>query len=228
MNKTLAALLWGCFVTIAAAQDMEYKMEMGGAVGGCYYLGDANYGTLYKNTGFAGGAVGRYNLNPRMALKGNLFIGRISGETSGTDNKFPNEEEISFSRNLYDLSTQFEYNFFAYGSGAGYKDKHRFTPYIFMGFGFTFAPKPADNVFTLNIPLGIGVKYKFAPRWNVGAEVSFRYSLSDKLDVTDADASALEDPYRIKSSGLKNKDSYSFTMIYVTYDLFPKLRKCNN
>ena len=47
-----------------------------------------------------------------------------------------------------------------------------------------------------------------------------------ELDVTDA-AAGLVDPYRIKSGFLKNRDSYSFTMIYVTYDLFPRCANCN-
>lgn len=210
------------------AQDLEYKMELGGMAGGCFYLGDANYTALYKNTGFAGGVVARYNLNPRMVIKANLAMGHISGNTNKNENKFPNEEEVSFARNLYDLGVQFEYNFFAYGNGANYKGTKRLTPYILGGFGFTFAPKPVDNVFTLNFPLGVGVKYKIANRLNVGVEFSMRFSLSDKLDVTEDTNLQLDDPYGIKSTGLKNKDSYSFTMIYLTYDLFPKLRKCNN
>ena len=38
----------------------------------------------------------------------------------------------------------------------------------------------------------------------------------------------IEDPYKVKSGFLKNKDSYSWTMVYISYDLCPKYRKCNN
>ena len=92
----------------------------------------------------------------------------------------------------------------------------------------TFAPKPANNVFTLNLPVGLGVKYKIAPRLNLGCELSFRFSLSDDLDVTRETAPVLNDPYGIKSGGLKNKDSYSFLCFFLTYDIMPKYRKCNN
>lgn len=72
----------------------------------------------------------------------------------------------------------------------------------------------------MNIPVGAGIKYKVKPRWNVGIDWTMRFSMSDKLD-------GIEDPYRIKSGFLKNKDSYSMTMFYISYDLCPKYRKCN-
>ena len=76
--------------------------------------------------------------------------------------------------------------------------------------------------------MGIGVKYKLAPRLNVGCELSFRFTLSDKLDVTKETPPVLDDPYGIVSDGMKNKDSYAFLGIFLTYDLSPKYRKCNN
>jgi hypothetical protein len=52
--------------------------------------------------------------------------------------------------------------------------------------------------------------------------------MSDKLDVTKASVPVLDDPYGIKSDGLKNKDSYAFLSISLTYDLSPKYRECND
>ena len=210
------------------AQDLEYKMEVGGMLGASCYLGDANYTELFKDISAMGGALVRYNINPRMAVKGNLAIGGISGTTKESEYKLPGGQDIDFSRTLYDLGAQFEYNFFAYGNGGGYKRLHRFTPYIFMGMGFTFAPEPVDNVFTVNFPIGLGVKYKVAPRLNAGCELSFRFSMSDRLDVSERTSPTLNDPLGIKSSGIKNKDSYSFFALFLTYDLMPKYRKCNN
>lgn len=216
-----------CMASLSHAEELEYRYEIGGMTGGSFYYGDANYSGLFKNMNLMGGAVWRYNLNPRMAVKANLAIAGISGATADNENKFPGGD-TEFSRTLYDLGAQFEYNFFAYGTGGGYKRTHRLTPYIFGGLGFTFAPEPADNVFTMNIPLGMGVKYKVAPRLNLGCELSFRFSLSDQLDVTESTGTILDDPYGIKSSGMKNKDSYSFLSIFLTYDISPKYRRCNN
>lgn len=215
-------------VYMVSAQELEYRMELGAIAGGCFYMGDANYSLPLKNTAMAGGILARYNFNPRMVVKGDFAIGKIHGSTEGLKNKFPENKETTFSRSVYELGGQFEYNFFAYGSGIGYKDSHRMTPYILAGVGITYAPKPSDHVFALNLPLGIGIKYKLADRLNVGAEWSMRFTTSDRLDVTNNEGVILDDPYQIKGKGLKNKDSYSLLIAYISYDLFPKYRKCNN
>lgn len=227
IQQVAAAILLLAPACMTPAQELEYKMEIGGMAGGCCYMGDANR-TLLHSMGITGGILGRYNINPRMAIKGDFAIGRIKGTTKGIDNKFPNNEHSIFNRSLYELDAQFEYSFFAYGTGAGYKDSHKLTPYISGGLGMTYAPKPADHVVALNIPLGIGVKYKIVERINMGAEWNVRFTTSDRLDVTDNNGFQLNDPYGIVSEGMKNKDCYSQVMVYVTYDLFPKYRKCNN
>lgn len=229
--ERLKYILLTALLTIAATahpQDLEYKMEAGGAVGGSYYLGDANFTGLFKEMSGMGGIVARYNLNPRMAIKGNLVAAGIAGTTKGNEYHIPGNSDIDFSRTLYDLGAQFEYNFFPYGSGGGYKRLYRLTPYITMGMGFTYAGKPVDNVFTVNFPIGAGIKYKIADRLNLGCELTFRFSMSDQLDVTAKGTTTLDDPLGIKSSGMKNKDSYSFLCLFLTYDIMPKYRKCNN
>ena len=86
---------------------------------------------------------------------------------------------------------------------------------------------PEKGVFTVNFPIGLGVKYKITRRLNLGCEFTMRFSMSDKLDVTNKEGLQLNDPYQIKGKGMKNKDSYSFTMWFLTYDLFPKCKECN-
>ena len=227
IRSLFAGAIMLCLAGAVRADNLEYRYEVGVMVGGSSYYGDANYSSLMKNMNIMGGIVGRYNINPRLAVKANLAVARISGSTADFDNRFPGGD-VDFSRTLYDLGAQFECHFFAYGDGSGYKRTHRLAPYIFAGAGMTFAPEPAENVFTMNLPVGLGVKYKIAPRINLGCELSFRFTLSDDLDVTKETVPVLSDPYGIKSSGFKNKDSYSFLSISVTYDLSPKYRKCNN
>ena len=216
-----------CLVGTLRADNLEYRYEVGAMVGGSSYYGDANYSSLLNNMSLMGGIMGRYNINPRFAVKASLSAAGINGTTAGLDNKFPGEN-VEFSRMVYDLGAQFECHFLAYGDGTGYKRTNRLAPYLFAGLGMTFAPKPASNVFTANLPVGVGLKYKIAPRLNLGCELSFRFTLSDKLDVTKNTAPMLDDPYGIQSGWLKNKDSYSFLSISVSYDLSPKYRECNN
>lgn len=218
-DKIIIALISVCSFSHAAnAQEAEYKMEFGAMAGGSFYLGDANYSGFYKNTRPAAGAFARYNLNPRMSLKFDLAYCGIAGDARNSKNKFPDltDSQLKFSYPLVDLGCQYEISFWGFGTGKGFKGTKRLTPFIEAGLGFTYC-----NAFTLNIPIGFGIKYKVAPRWNVGLDWTMRFSLSDRLD-------KIKDPYYINSGFLKNKDSYSWTMITVSYDMFQKLRKCNN
>lgn len=201
------------------AQELEYKMELGVMGGTGFYLGDANTGTFYKNTSPAFSLMGRYNFNPRMSLKFDLGYSKAKGDAQSIDNKFPDNatQQWQFNNSLIDLGCQYEISFWGYGTGGGYKGHKRLAPYIQMGLGFTYG----GDALTMNIPIGFGVKYKLKERLNVGVDWTMRLSMSDKLD-------GICDPYRIQSGFLKNKDSYSWTMVYVSYDLFPKYRKCNN
>ena len=79
----------------AKAQELEYALELGGMLGGSFYLGDANYHAFFKNLHPAGGLVGRYNFNPRRSLKFNIAATQISG----------NAQKISY--NMQNINEQF-------------------------------------------------------------------------------------------------------------------------
>ena len=227
VRRMMLGAIMLCFATVVRADGLEYRYEVGALVGGSTYYGDANYTSPLDNFGIMGGALFSYNINPRMAVKANLDVVRISGKTTGGENTFPGGD-IEFGRMLYELGAQYELHFLAYGDGSGYKRSHRIAPYILAGVGLTYAPAPAKHVFTPNIPVGIGLKWKVMPRLNVGCELSYRFTFSDNLDVTHKGGATLDDPYGIDSGLMKNKDGYSFLSLFVTYDLSPKYRKCNN
>lgn len=223
----LLALLLLPAAVRAQYADEEYRMELGVRLGGCFYMGDANYTTPFKDMGLCAGVVARYLFNPRMALKCDLAMGQIAGDTRTITNAFPYGEECAFERTLYDLGVQFEYNFWPYGNGMGYRESRLFTPYVLGGMGFTYAAEPAESVFAPNFVLGAGVKYKFAPRWNVGCEFAMRFTATDKLDVPAKTGMQLDDPYRVKGGFMKNKDSYGFLTLTLTYDLWARCNNCN-
>lgn len=202
-----------------SAQELEYKYEVGPMLGASFYLGDANYSSLYKHTNIGGGGFLRYNINPRMALKFDLLYGGISGNALELANKYPDAEgqEWKFNKSVIDLGCQYELCFWGYGTGVGYKGTKRLTPYIQLGMGFTYGGK----ALTMNIPFGFGIRYKVKERLNVGLDWTMHFSMSDKLD-------GISDPYSIESGFLKNKDSYSFTMFYISFDFGPRYRECNN
>ncbi len=233
---TLLALASGTGLRAQDNDELEYRMELGAGVGTCFYLGDANK-TPFADLSAMGGVVVRRIFNPRMCVKANLAMGHVRGNSNGyflpTDPGSETPEggvpcEVSFSRNVLDVGAQFEMNFWGYGMSGGYKDNSRITPYALAGAGITIGMGGGGSTCgALNLPVGVGVKYKVRPRLNIGLEWTMRFSTSDNLDDTGGNTT-LAHPYGIKSVGLKNKDCYSFTMVYVTYDLSPKYRKCNN
>lgn len=216
-------------IAAAHSQELEYLMDIGGGTGLCFYMGDAN-STPFSHSSMMASVNFRRIFNPRMAIKTNFAFGRFGGTTTGryipTDPNDPTGTEpliMDFSSNVIDAGTQFELNFWGFGSGPSYKGMKRFTPYILAGLGITLGMARDVTSFGVNFPVGAGVKYKVKPRLNIGLEWTFRFSTSDRLD-----SKLLCDPYGIKSGFLKNKDTYSFLEFFVSYEICPKLRKCNN
>lgn len=219
------------FVLVLFSQKnyaQEYKYEIGGSLGTSFYMGDANKSKLFQNSNLATGFVLRYNENFRWAYKGSLTVGGVSGDTRKSGNVFPNGQQVSFSRTFCELGGQIEYNFFHYSDKYPHLGTRRFSPYLFTGVGFTYG-SGEKSFFGLNLPLGMGLKYKLRDRLNLGFEFSFRKLFGDSFDVTSKDDGfSLDNPYGIKSSFFKNKDWYVLTMFSLTWDFGLRSKSCVN
>lgn len=224
MRKGLVTLLMLCAtLTASAQQDDEYLMEIGGGVGMVSYQGDFN-GKITSGMQPAGAIVWRRLLNPYMGFRVTGMIGKLKGDATRVETYYPDEttRAYSFDRSLTDVSVTYEYNFWPYGTGRDYRGAKRLTPFVFGGIGATYVSGGEKKVFTANVPIGLGIKYKLKERLNVGLEWSMHFSLSDELD-------GMADPYGIKSSGaFKNTDCYSGLMLTLTYSFKSKCRTCNN
>ena len=224
MRKGLVTLLMLCAtLTASAQQDDEYLMEIGGGVGMVSYQGDFN-GKITSGMQPAGAIVWRRLLNPYMGFRVMGMMGKLKGDATRVETYYPDEttRAYSFDRSLTDVSVTYEYNFWPYGTGRDYRGAKRLTPFVFGGLGATYVSGGEKKVFTANVPIGLGIKYKLKERLNVGLEWSMHFSLSDELD-------GMADPYGIKSSGaFKNTDCYSGLMLTLTYSFKSKCRTCNN
>lgn len=224
MKKGLVTLLMLCAtLTASAQQDDEYLMEIGGGVGMVSYQGDFN-GKITSGMQPAGAIVWRRLLNPYMGFRVTGMMGKLKGDATRVETYYPDEttRAYSFDRSLTDVSVTYEYNFWPYGTGRDYRGAKRLTPFVFGGIGATYVSGGEKKVFTANVPIGLGIKYKLKERLNVGLEWSMQFSLSDELD-------GMADPYGIKSSGaFKNTDCYSGLMLTLTYSFKSKCRTCNN
>ena len=247
LNRLLAmSLLASCAAALHAQDDVEYRAELGAGIGMTSYHGDFS-SALIGNVQPAGAVVFRRIFNPRMALRIAAMYTKVKGKLEDVKTVYPDlaQSGYSFSNSIGDLTTAFEYNFLPYGTGRDYRGAKRLTPFVSLGIGVTYANCPegtldyskgqwtADGtytpehnttkgVFTMNIPIGFGVKYKVGSRSNIILDWQMHFSLSDRLD-------GIKDPYRIPSSGLfKNTDCYSTLMLSYTYSLSPKCSTCNN
>jgi hypothetical protein len=212
----------GC--TAAAAQ--EYKYEIGGMAGMSMYLGDANETSLFKGWNPAGGLVYRYNINFRWAIKVDLLMGKVTGDTKNEANVFPNQAQTAFERIFFELGSQIEFNFFPYSDKFSYLNTRKISPYIFAGWGLTLA-LGENTFFGLNLPMGMGVKYKMKNKVNLGVEYSIHRLLSDAFDApVSSEGFNLNNPYNVQQGILKNKDWYNTVHFSITWEFGLRDKRC--
>ena len=106
--KRLLTILTLCLPLVLSAEDLEYKMDIGGGLGLSHYWGDASTGTSVM-----GAVTSRRNFNPHMSLKMSIAVGGVKGNTEGW--YFPENayeagdaggarlKEYSFSRTVLDF-----------------------------------------------------------------------------------------------------------------------------
>jgi hypothetical protein len=68
--------------------------------------------------------------------------------------------------------------------------------------------------------MGVGVKYKLKPRWNLAAEFTMTKVFGDKVD-------GLSDLTGIKSSFIKNTDWYSLLSVSISYEFGLRCATCH-
>lgn len=234
----LTGILAVFFATQAKAQsDVEYRAEIGGGAGMTTYYGDFSSG-LFSNMQPGGAVLLRVTPNPHMAFRVSGMYTKLSGDATNvrTHYELLKDMHYSFDTSLADLSVTFEYNFWAYGTGKEYRGARRVAPFISIGLGATYASNKnhtwdmansgnvessSKNVFTANVPIGFGVKYRIGDRLNLSLDWQMHFSLSDQLD-------GMKDPYGISSSGMfKNTDCYSTLMLALTYSFSAKCSTCH-
>lgn len=218
-------------IAVSAQDEPEYRLELGAGAGLAAYEGDFN-GNILKGMKPMGTAVAKYKMNPRMAWAALIGYGKLKGSSTNADTWLPelNNHPVSFNTSVVDVTLRYEYNFWPFGTGREYYGATRITPFITLGVGMSFGSAEAtkdgntEKVSSVGFqfPIGLGMKYKLADRWNLAVEWTMHFTGTDKLD-------GKADPYGIKSSGLfKNTDCYSILGATLTYDLWAKCKTCHN
>jgi hypothetical protein len=191
-----------------------------GLIGGVsYYMGDVNPSRHFYNPSYALGVIYRININPRYAVRGNVYYTTLSG----SDLDFPlllhpdrPYEPVTFSTTLLDMNLQGEFNFLPFTPNIG---KFNYTPYVSTGLGFTMAlSTDAGATHHLTFPLGIGAKLNISKKISTGIEWSFRKAFTDNID-------GQENPTGVQSL-IHNNDWYSYLGVFITYKFFNYATDC--
>jgi opacity protein-like surface antigen len=225
IKHTVFAILF-CITGCATAVAQEYRYEIGGAAGMSMYLGDANPNSLFKGWNPAAGLIFRNNLNFRWAVKADLLMGKVTGDTKNLENVFPNHAQAAFNRNFIELGGQMEFNFLPYSDKFAYLNTSKISPYIFTGLGLTLATGKEQTFFGINFPLGAGVKYKIANKLNLGLEYAVHKLFNDSFDAPDSSGFNLNNPYQVKNGLFKNKDWYNTLLFSITWEFGLRDGRC--
>jgi hypothetical protein len=201
--------------------------EVGAFLGGANYQGDLiDKGQVicFKETNFTYGGLIRYNISRRIAFKGNIYKGSISGSDQNAKENYMRrwDRNLSFKSSILDIGVQTEFNILPYKSGHF---KWKYAPYIFAGVSYLkFNPQAyyngkwvnlqplgtegqgiaryKDRKYSLSqvvIPFGIGWKQSLKRSLNIGIELSARKTFTDYLD--DVSTTYVEAADLIKSHG---------------------------
>lgn len=197
MRKLLFILFICGIFTTSQAQSVE----IGGWLGGASYFGDLNPSFEINRVGIAGGALGRINVNRRLALKLGLNYGRVSAYDSDSDEVFRYTRNLSFRSDIYEFALQGEFNFLEYIHGS--RDKF-FSPYVFAGFNvYSYNPKTELDGIWYSLPelgtegqyrgeeyytnqlgfvYGAGIKIALNYEWSINLDLNSRFLFNDYLD----------------------------------------------
>ena len=204
------------FFFLSLSLSGQRSADFGVFAGVSSYLGDINPNRLLYSPLPAGGIFYRYNLNPREALRTNIFIGGLRANDLDFNNAFQQARAASFSGIVGEWALQFEFNFLPYSTEG---KRWNFTPYIAAGAGIAFV-NSVSFAYTPVVPFSVGFKINVYKNIGLEAEYGFRKTFYDNFD-------GLKDLVAPSDfAWIHNNDWYTFTGIAVTWKIYNKLAGC--
>ena len=187
-----------CFLWTIVPSSAQKGWEVGGWLGSSFYYGDLNNQVNLKSPGLAGGLIGKYNFNTRVALRGSLNFGRISADDANSSNNFDRNRNLNFRSNIYDLTGGIEFNFLEHIRGSKFET---YTPFVFVGLSvFRFNPKTdldgvtyslqefgtegqdiGEEYFLISAGYTLGAGFK----WDLSSDVTFAVEFTTRRVFTD-------------------------------------------
>lgn len=223
LTARLALFALALLLTAPACPAQEtFRYEAAASIGMTGYAGDASSGWLFRSPGAAAALAFAWLPANRWAFRTSLGFAALRGSAAGLAETLPWVEACRFSTSCWQLDQRAELNFFPYGLGPSYTKTRPWTPYLSAGLGAALWATSGRTYAASVLPVGIGLKYKPAPRVNLAAEFSMTKVFSDRLD-----SPALDDPTAIKSSFIKNTDWIARFAVSVAWEFGKRCDACN-
>ncbi|AOW20640.1 type IX secretion system protein PorG [Urechidicola croceus] len=204
--------LW--ITTLANAQINEAGFFLGGS----NYIGDIGSTNYINPNNFAAGIIYKYNLNPRIALRGTFTYAEIKSDDLDSKNIARQQRNLKFSNSIKELAVGVEFSFYDYDLSS---QDDTFTPYLLLEFAMfnynvaaiEYSPNNYgyENKTSYSIPFGVGYKTKLFGPIALGLEVGVRYTFSDDIDFNNPEIPALE------FGNPNSNDWYVFSGINLVY-----------
>ena len=213
MKKRLILLLFIC----VSSNCLSQINEIGFFLGGVNYVGDVGPTNYIKPNNIGGSILYKYNLNPRIAIRGTFSYFSLSGNDANSENTIRQQRGFSFKNSINEFAVGIEYNFYEYDLSS--RD-HTSTPYILLQMAAVDYETPRlknpDNSYkftrntSVSIPFGVGFKTKVYGKIAFAIETTFRYTFTDELDYSTNRFSELD-------FGGTSNDWYMFSGISLVY-----------
>lgn len=181
-------VLFFAFICLTSTSKAQIH-EAGLLLGGSNYIGDIGPEYYINPNNFMGGLLYKYNLNPRIALRGTFTYAELSANDANATNSQRVSRGIRFTNSIKELAVGLEFNYFNYNI-SDYRTTH--TPYILVEFAaFNYSTVIAEtapevyeygNKTAFALPFGIGYKTKLFNDFAVALEIRARYTFEDDLD----------------------------------------------
>ncbi|WP_372745303.1 DUF6089 family protein [Lutibacter sp.] len=174
------------FITITTKAQLY---EVGIMAGGNNYIGDIGKENYINPNNLMAGVIYKYNMNPRVALRGTFTYAKIKANDKDASNYGRYSRGIGFSNSIKELAVGIEFNFFEYDLSNFRKTQ---TPYILLeiaAFNYrvvtdepSYKQYEYGNNTSFAIPFGLGYKTKLAYNLAIAAEIRARYTFVDDID----------------------------------------------
>ncbi|WP_333850624.1 type IX secretion system protein PorG [Epilithonimonas sp.] len=197
---TYALVAIFCFLSFAKAQRHEIGVQLGmsnlvGDIGRTNYILQKPLGNVSQNgLPFYGGVMYRMNFNPYQTVRLNVGFSNIQFDDRYAKEDYRRIRQLRGTNSVISADLLFEYNFLPVND----EQISMISPYIFAGVsGLYMDATKADltitntsvearytqgKAFTMGLPFGVGLKYKFNYNWALSGEFTFRPTFSDQVD----------------------------------------------